>query len=87
MRITEKDIRDIIRHINTLESHVNPQDSANFHGELWSYDYFAREGVYIRCGHENPTHTSYRIPIREAWLFLIGVQYILELEYRKLSAS
>lgn len=82
-RITEKDIRTIIRHINTLESHVNPQDSAHvFNGELWEVDIF--HGVYIRRGLSNPTYTSYRIPIKEAWIFLTGIQYVLEQEYHKI---
>ena len=86
IRITATDIRDIAKHINTLEFHVHPTESAQFDHELWSVDTFASEGVYIRRGHANPTHTSYRMPIREAWVFLTGIQYMLELETRHMES-
>jgi len=85
MRITEKDIQSLVKHINSLEYHVNPQDSASFNIELWSADVFANHGVYIRRGYANTTHTSNRIPIRDAWMFLTGIKYVLELECYKIN--
>lgn len=86
IRITANDIQKIVKHINSLEFHVHPTESAQFNGNLWNADTFASEGVYIRRGHANPTHTSYRIPIREAWVFLTGIQYMLELETRHMES-
>lgn len=77
IRITESTIREMIKHINSLEFHVNPDDSKSvIGGELWRVD-IVSGGVYINRKHANPTHTDDRLKMKEAWLFLTGVYYVL----------
>lgn len=86
MRITENKIAQLIKEVNALESKVHPIDSARYrNGELWSYDYFAHYGVYIRRGMVNPLYdlTTARVAPKEAYMYLLGIKNSLayNLEY------
>jgi len=81
-RITANTIEKLVKSINSLEYHLNPQDSKRYHGGMvWSVDIF--HGVYIRREHENPTCSSGRLSMREAYHFLSAIYFILHKEYLK----
>lgn len=81
MRITENKIADLIADLNRLEAKIHPIDSARYrNGALWSYDYYALYGVYIRRGNMNPLYdlTPARVEPKIAYMYLLGVKKTLE---------
>ena len=87
-RITANTLHAMIKHLNTLESHVHPDDSKRYkNGSIWSIDYYPNLGVWIRRGHENPASTEHRMSVHDTWVFLSAIQYSLEYAYRKMSGQ